>query len=55
MEYKWYDDVPANSSIEQGDIVENCNILVPNEQHYQAFIPKLCPVFHAGRITCRYS
>ena len=36
MNYKWYDDVPANSSIEQGDIVENCNIILPNEQHYQA-------------------
>jgi len=22
MEYKWYDDVPANFSVEQGDIVE---------------------------------
>jgi hypothetical protein len=38
VDYKWYDDVPANSSIEQGDIVEKCNILVPNEQHYQAIL-----------------
>jgi len=38
VDYKWYDDVPANSSIEQGDIVEKCNILVPNEQHYQAVL-----------------
>jgi hypothetical protein len=38
VDYKWYDDVPANSFIEQGDIVENCNILVPNEQHYQAIL-----------------
>jgi hypothetical protein len=36
VDYKWYDDVPADSSIEQGDIIEQCNILVPNEQHYQA-------------------
>jgi hypothetical protein len=38
MEYKWYDDVPAASPIEQGDIVENCKILVPNELHYQAIL-----------------
>jgi len=38
MEYKWYDDVPANSTIEQGDIVERCNILMPNEQHYLAIL-----------------
>jgi len=38
MEYKWYDDVPANSTIEQGDIVERCNIIMPNEQHYLAIL-----------------
>jgi hypothetical protein len=38
VDYKWYDDVPANSPIEQGDIIENCNILVPNEHHYQAIL-----------------
>jgi len=38
MEYKWYDDVPANSTIEQGDIVERCNIIIPNEQHYLAIL-----------------
>lgn len=38
MEYKWYDDVPANSPIEQGDIIENCKIIVPNKQHYQAIM-----------------
>jgi hypothetical protein len=38
VDYKWYDDIPANSSIEQGDIVENCNVLIPNDQHYQAIL-----------------
>jgi hypothetical protein len=38
MDYKWYDDIPADSSIEQGDIIENCNILIPNEQHYKAIL-----------------
>jgi len=36
MDYEWYGDIPANSPVEQGDIVENCNIIIPNEQHYQA-------------------
>jgi len=38
VSYKWYDDVPANSSIEQGDIVEKCKVILPNEQHYQAIL-----------------
>jgi hypothetical protein len=38
VDYKWYDDVPVNSSIEQGDILEKCNLIIPNEQHYQALI-----------------
>ena len=38
MDYKWYDDVPANSSIAQGDIVEKCNLIIPNERHYQAIL-----------------
>jgi len=38
VDYKWYDDVPANSPIEQGDIIENCKIIVPNEYHYQVII-----------------
>jgi len=38
VEYKWYDDVPPKSPIEQGDIIENCNIIIPNEQHYQAIL-----------------
>ena len=38
MDYKWYDDVPANSSIEQGDIIESCNIIIPNDRHYQAIL-----------------
>jgi len=35
MGFKWYDDVPENSPIEQGDILEKCSILLSNEQHYQ--------------------
>jgi hypothetical protein len=38
MEYKWYDDVSTCSFIEQGDIIENCNIIIANEQHYQAMM-----------------
>ena len=38
VDYKWYDDVSANSSIEQGDIIEKCNVLIPNDQHYQAIL-----------------
>ena len=38
MDYKWYEDVPPNSPIEQGDIVENCNVIIPNDQHYQAIL-----------------
>jgi hypothetical protein len=38
VDYKWYDDVLPNSPIEQGDIVENCKIIVPNELHYQAIL-----------------
>jgi len=36
VDYKWYDDIPANSSIEQGDILEKCNVIIPNEKHYRA-------------------
>ena len=38
MEFEWYDDVPANSSIERGDIIENCNIVLPTKQHYLAIL-----------------
>jgi hypothetical protein len=38
MDFKWYDDIPANSTIEQGDIIENCNVIIPNEKHYQAIL-----------------
>jgi hypothetical protein len=36
MTYPWYTDVPAGASLEQGDIIEKCNILLPDEKHYQA-------------------
>lgn len=38
MSYNWYDDVPANSFLEQGDIIEGCKIIIPNDQHYQAIL-----------------
>jgi hypothetical protein len=28
VDYQWHADIPAHSSIEQGDIIEKCNILV---------------------------
>ena len=36
MDYEWYDEIPANSPVEQGDIVECCNIIIPKEEHYLA-------------------
>jgi hypothetical protein len=38
MEYEWYSDISENSDIEQGDIVERCNIIMPNERHYSAIL-----------------
>jgi len=38
VNFEWYENVPANSSIEQGDIIENCSIIIPNELHYQSII-----------------
>jgi hypothetical protein len=38
VDYPWYDDIAADSSLAQGDIIEQCNVIVPNEQHYQAIL-----------------
>ena len=40
MDYPWYDDVPPGTSIEQGDIIEKCALIIPNENHYKAIIDK---------------
>ncbi|MDR0306981.1 MAG: hypothetical protein LBI42_09130 [Chitinispirillales bacterium] len=35
QQYDWYADIPANMSLEQGDIIEKCNII---EQNYDAIL-----------------
>jgi len=36
MSYPWFKEVGPETSIEQGDILEKCNIIKPNEKHYTA-------------------
>ncbi|MDR1289659.1 MAG: hypothetical protein LBK06_00510 [Planctomycetaceae bacterium] len=38
MEYPWYDDVNDSVLLEQGDIIEECFVLVPSAEHYQDII-----------------
>jgi len=35
MEYPWYTEVSDTEPLEQGDIVENCHIIVPGAEHYR--------------------
>jgi len=37
-QYDWYADVPAGEQLEQGDIIEKCNLLIPSEKHYEAIL-----------------
>jgi hypothetical protein len=38
MPYPWYEQVSPGNRIEQGDIVLDCSLLVPDEEHYRAII-----------------
>ncbi len=38
MPYPWYENVPAQTGIEQGDIILNCNLLLPDEDHYRSIL-----------------
>ena len=38
MSFQWYIEVDHNSDLEQGDILEKCNIILPNEEHYLSII-----------------
>jgi hypothetical protein len=38
MKFEWYKEVGPESQLEQGDILEKCNIILPNEHHYFAII-----------------
>jgi len=36
MSYPWYETIDEdNNSLEQGDIVDECRIIVPGQEHYQ--------------------
>ena len=35
MSNDWFSNFFSDSSIEQGDIIENCHIIIPNEEHYK--------------------
>ncbi len=38
MSFQWYEEVGPITQLEQGDILEKCNIILPNEKHYSAII-----------------
>jgi hypothetical protein len=38
MKFPWFKDVDAVSSLEQGDILFNCNVLIPDKSHYLAIL-----------------
>jgi len=38
QQYDWYAEISENESLEQGDIIERCSVIMPNEQHYNAIL-----------------
>ncbi len=38
MTFPWYSDVETHATLEQGDIIEKCNIILPSQAHYQAIV-----------------
>jgi len=38
MQYEWYKEVSGNEHLEQGDIIEKCNFLIPGMEHYKAIL-----------------
>jgi len=43
MEYPWYAEVDDTAPLEQGDIVENCQIIIPGAEHYQDIVNEAKP------------
>jgi len=37
-EYNWYSDISKDDDLEQGDVIENCNVIMPNEKSYEAIL-----------------
>jgi hypothetical protein len=38
MNFEWYEEVSPPAVLEQGDIIENCNVILPGQSHYKAII-----------------
>jgi hypothetical protein len=38
MRYPWYDTVDDSATIEQGDIIEGCNVIIPDASRYRDVI-----------------
>jgi hypothetical protein len=36
MDFKWYEELLPTDGLEQGDIVERCNVFIPNAKHHVA-------------------
>lgn len=41
MKYPWFDEVEADSNLEQGDILINCKVLIPETEHYQSILKNI--------------
>jgi len=41
MQYEWYKEVFENEPLEQGDIIEKCNFLIPDMDHYDAILKNI--------------
>lgn len=41
MVYPWYASVEPGETIEQGDIIVNCTLLIPDEDHYRSIITEI--------------
>ncbi|MDR1925454.1 MAG: hypothetical protein LBQ66_13870 [Planctomycetaceae bacterium] len=38
MDYQWYEKIQPDCPLEQGDIVEGCYVIMPEEAHYQSIL-----------------
>jgi hypothetical protein len=38
MKFEWYKDIEPETELEQGDILEQCHIILPKDTHYNAII-----------------
>jgi len=36
--YPWYEDVNGEAELEQGEIITDCSVILPNNEHYQNII-----------------